>query len=64
MMNRIWPPTPDMRAHRDPRVDLAESMLNKVFRRQIGCCGSRTTGGQTLRCNEGAWVLLEDIPMV
>ena len=36
-------------------------LLNKILRHHIGKAGNRTTNYQVFRCNEGAWVLLEDL---
>ena len=35
--------------------------LNKILRHHIGKAGNRATNHEIFRCNEGAWVLLEDL---
>ena len=48
-----------------PRKGSAEynagHQLNKILRHYIGRKGSYHAGGNVIRCNEGAWVLLEDL---
>ena len=48
-----------------PRKDTGEYQagyqLNKILRHHIGKAGNRATNHEIFRCNEGAWVLLEDL---
>ena len=48
-----------------PRKDSGEYkagyQLNKILRHHIGKAGNRATNHETFRCNEGAWVILEDL---
>ena len=56
------------RGHRSPEYPregtpkyLAGGDLNKVLRHCIGRYERKYTGGFALKCDEGAWVLIEDL---
>ena len=53
-------PTPKYPERGSPKYD-AGGDLNKVLRHCIGKPNQRLTGDYPLRCDEGAWVLIEDL---